>query len=174
LGRLKKQACAVRGSIIVDIYVAFADLVRDDETVSWSEARAIDDLKDEAECLAARRSDKDAHGNDLVNDPESDPLGGYAPFGFMNAAGLRYYLPPTMVRVLRNEGPACEIKRTLGMLAHEALKEPAGFLTKPQRACLFRFLVFMYRHDTEAEQCGGGENYWMSMLQSGLGAYLRA
>lgn len=95
-GSLEKR----KEDLITEIFEAFRGVTRQDG-VSWSEADVIDGYGSEQERRAARESDRDSTWQSLVDDPNWDPDTEGSRYSFLDAVGFRYYLAPSMVRMLR-------------------------------------------------------------------------
>ncbi len=172
IGELGEQAKAERDAIIAEIHVAFANVSRGEHGVSWSECYALDMYEPEDVCAAARRSDKDTHWSELCDDPHWEPFPGMGGFSFIDDRGFRYYLPPTMIRLLR--GSAFEWYPG-HLLSHiERFVEPRVPLMWPesQLRCVARFVSFMSRHDSEVRRWPEDPNPWADAIAQRWHAYL--
>ena len=170
---LKYELEALRRSVIAEIYDAFASVSREGG-VSWSESVVVDDYGGEEECAEARRSDKDTHWSQLVDDSNwnasaSSAFGG---FSFLDPIGFRYYLAPSLVRCVRNDDNVPDLDSLLGApgpkfegYRHTQL----SLLDNSQRRCIARCLLFMAREDEATE---GYVDHWLSVLNSGWREHL--
>lgn len=159
-----------RDEILSEIYCAFAGVGRGASGISWSECVALDNFESMSECEAARRSDPDRQWPSLVDDPAWEPFPGIGGFAFINSAGFRYYLSPTMVRFLR--GNQSEWYTGHFMETISRLVDPRGskLWSKAQLRCIARFIAFMATHDEE--MLPGESNPWVAALERGWRMHL--
>lgn len=146
---LPKQLSDERDALVNRIRTAFNDVSREGG-VSWNECVALDDFGDSETCAMARRSDCDTHWTELVNDPNWTPLVGIGGFSFLDAIGMRYYMPAAMLRVLRAEwddGPVCFHLGYIGKGRIQDYWSKSKFVLfdHEQRVCVAAFLWFMAR-----------------------------
>lgn len=173
---LPETAQVEREAIISQIHQAFQDVAREGG-ISWSECEAIDNWASEEECELARRSDRDKSWWELVDDLEWQPFPSIGGFSFIDPIGFRYYLPPTMIRLLRGEASHWFPEHFPGVINSFAPWHPRRVLDKgddltdfwstEQERCIARFMAFMSRHDP----LGGGDTEnmaaWAAALKSG-------
>jgi hypothetical protein len=148
---LEKRINASREHVIAEIREAFKNVMRGNG-VSWLETGVLDDYGTPHERKAARAKDPDRPWAELVDDPSWDPDQGWGGFSFLDAEGFRYYLPPAMLRTIRDVEPQWSLAH------HLTLDEPPtrpdrdhrahtldkwSLLDKRQRRCVKRFLEFM-------------------------------
>lgn len=133
-----------RESLIAEIHAAFRDVNRDGG-VSWSETIEIDNHGSESARQAARRSDRDRHWSELVNDDKWDPGpgGSIGGFVFLDPIGFRYYLPAAMIRCLRHLEDVGNVSCFLQSPDLNRPEDPVFDLQ--QCRCIARFLWYMAR-----------------------------
>ena len=139
-----------RDSIISDIHASFRDVTRCDAAISWNECVARDNYESDEACEAARHTDVDARWSDLIDDPSWFPFPGTGGFAFINAEGFRYYLPPTMIRLLRADDDEWYPGHLLQSINRFTEPHFLGLWSEPQLRCVARFVSFMARHDEDA------------------------
>jgi len=173
LEELSKQNQAERDSIIADIHVAFAGVVRGKHGISWKECEALDNYESNEACEAARRSDPDMAWSDLVEDTDWDPFPGIGGFSFINVQGFRYYLPPTMIRFLRGNNSEWFPGHLLGSISRFVDPHMCPPLwSEPQLQSIARFIAFMARHDAECRVFPDEPNPWTEAISKHWQAYL--
>lgn len=139
-----------RDDLIAEVHEAFRDVSREGG-VSWSEAEVIDDYGGPAKCAAARKSDRDTHWSQLLDDPNWNPAPGVGGFSFLDPIGFRYYLPVVMIRSLRSgfdEGFEFYVSNSAvsdePSLQQYRLQQQA-LLNESQRRCIQRVLLYLIR-----------------------------
>jgi len=157
-----------RVSLIAEIHGAFGDVTRRD-AISWNECAALDMYEAPAACAAARRSDLDTHWRDLIDDPTWEPFPGIGGFWFIDAAGFRYYLPPTMIRLARGEVTDWYPGHFLQVI-ERFTDEHAELFTPRMFAAVARFIAFMARGDQD-HHC---REVWSGAITGGWGRHLPA
>lgn len=175
---LNSQDLLDRDAIIADIYSAFGNVTRGPNAISWNETVAIDNYESAVECARARRSDTDKHWQELVDHPDWHPFPGIGGFNFINAEGYRYYLPPTLIRHLRDtSGEWFEGHLLAKIEAFVDIESHTG-LTPRQLHVVARFIEFMSKHDRSDEYLGDDEWHsrpskcWNNALDRGWRIYL--
>lgn len=144
---LNSQDLLDRDAIIADIYSAFGNVTRGPNAISWNETVAIDDYESAVECARARKSDTDRHWQELVDNPNWKPFPGIGGFGFINLEGFRYYLPPTLIRFLRDTAQEWFPNHLLGIIGGFIDIQSHTGLTPRQFHVVARFIEFMSKHD---------------------------
>lgn len=179
---ISKDAVAERDAIIAAIHAAFGDVRRGPTAMSWQQALAADLFDD---VVAARDLDTDACWAELVDDEKWKPFHTAGGFVFLNVEGFQYYLPPTMIRMLRLEDVDFFSGHLLEQLdrfmsdpvsgdAHSSTwvyvptGEPSRVTWTPaQMRCIAGFISWMGKHDPEFEtlELIGNENLWQTALE---------
>ena len=166
------ELAMLRQSLVTEIHEAFADVSREGG-VSWSETEVLDRYGDEDERLDARRSDKDTHWSQLVDDPNWHLEPGVGGFSFLDSIGFRYYFAPAMLRCLRDDEDAWLLHSRLGPATPEFEgyhQTQLSLLDDRQRRCVARFLLFLARVDQLIEP--NDESDWLVALNNGWRQYL--
>lgn len=139
-----------RDDLIAEVHEAFRDVSREGG-VSWSEAEVIDFYGDPDECEAARKSDRDTHWSQLLDDPNWNSAPGVGGFWFLDAIGFRYYLPAVMIRSLRSgfdEGFESYVSNS-AVSEEPSLQQyrlqQQSLLDESQRRCIVRVLLYLMR-----------------------------
>ena len=156
---LKNELEALRQSVIVEIHEAFADVSRQGGH-SWSESEVLSNYGSEEECVEARRSDKDTHWSQLVDDESWSASSVFGGFAFLDPIGFRYYLPPSLVRCVRNDDDVPDLDSKLSQASPELedyRRTQLSLLDNRQRRCIAQCLLFMARED---ESTGGCADHW--------------
>jgi hypothetical protein len=151
-------------ALIAEIYAAFAGVGRAGGT-SWAETVARDD-GDAAHHAAARACDTGASWTELVDDPRWSPFPGIGGFAFLDAIGVRYYLPPALIRLLRGDDDSSSDTGIL--LAIRKLEDRATeLLDARQHRCIATFLQRMAEADPD-------EPEWRDALRDPWSAWFGA
>lgn len=161
-----------RDAIIADIRAAFAEVVRGNDAVSWSECYVIDGYGSESEREDARQSDRESHWSELIDDPEWEPFPGMGGFCFINAEGFLYYLPPAMIRILSGRDEEGFPGQLLQSIDRFTDSQSSLRWSEAQRQSIARFISFMARHDDEVRFQPEEPNPWVEALARRWGAYL--
>lgn len=156
-----------RDAIIAEIERAFKDVGRGGG-ISWSECEVIDDYGRGAERNKARRSDRETHWRELVDDKKWNPFPGMGGFSFIDQVGFKYYLPPTMIQMLRGDAEEWFPGHLLGVISRFT-GESQGPWSREQGRAIARFVQFMSRTDTDEES----REAWVNALIARWGAWLR-
>src|SRR2546428_9734138 len=98
--RSARQTDSVRNSLIRHIEHAFADVSRDDGC-SWQEGDEIDNHGTDEELLAAKALDRDTCWQEVSPELFDQYPSAVA---FLDAKGLRYYLPAFMIADIKRNG----------------------------------------------------------------------
>lgn len=157
---------AERIAVLAEIHGAFANVSREGG-VSWSEAYVIDNYGTPEECATARAKDTDRPWSELIMDPCWSNHPGMGGFSFLDPIGCRYYLPPTMCRVVMGVDRIQEPQMTIYGDAHDNLVsmltvddgdlrtwklEKWSLLDDGQRRAVARFIRYMIaRHTSNKE-----------------------
>lgn len=153
-----------RDELIAEICTAFVEVTRGEHAISWSECVAIDNYRSDEDRAAARRSDKDGHWSELLDDPSWDPFPGTGGFCFINLEGFRYYLPPAMIRLLRNTSDEWFPGHLLVHI-NEWVRHPAdAWWTKSQLRCIAKYIGFMARYDQHHSWVSAWKHRWRKHL----------
>jgi hypothetical protein len=133
--------------LVAEIHQAFAT-TKLGSGLSWSQTVQLDDYEPE-EIVRAGRHVEPPHWLELVDDAEWHPFPGIGGYSFIDADGFRFYLPPTMIRIVREP---CEWYpgHLVGIINRFAGWEPESIFSETQCRCVAKFLEFM--SDLEAEQ----------------------
>ena len=161
---IEDELDAVRQSLIAEIHEAFAQVAREGG-VSWNESKVHDDYGGPEECAKARRSDKDTHWSQLVDDPAWAASSGIGGFSFLDPIGFRYYLPPTLIRTLRGDEDVPDLHFHLNLTDSEHSRNQQSLLDNRQRRCVARSLLIMARENDATP--GHDVEWWLSVLNSG-------
>lgn len=129
----------MRDEVIAEIHAAFKGVSRVGG-VSWNEAEARDHYASETECRRARKTDRDTHWGQLLDDPEWDPFCGVGGFGFLDRIGKKYYLPATMIKMLREEAHEWFDGHLLGYITDVQFNDT-------QLRSIARFVCYMARKE---------------------------
>jgi hypothetical protein len=146
---LDAAARAERDLIVTDIHASFKDVTRGECGISWNECVARDNYESDEACEAARHTDSDSRWTELVDDPTWFPFPGIGGFSFINAEGFRYYLPPTMIRLLRGDDSEWYPGLLLRDISRFTEPHLLDLWSQPQLRCVARFVSFMARHDKD-------------------------
>lgn len=142
--------------VIAAIYAAFAGVSRKGG-VSWESTFSIDwdwISFEEARALSAQEPEVDWER--LVDDPTWWPFPNTGGFNFIDAIGFRYYLPPTMIRVLRQDADfECYPGHFLKFI-EKGFDAPKWFdegesviYTLAQLTAIAMFVAYMAEHDKD-------------------------
>lgn len=172
LTSLNDQDRSERNAIIAEIHAAFAGVTRGEHGISWKECEALDDYKPPEVCQVARQSDQDQQWTELIADPAWDPFPGNGGFCFINPEGFRYYLPPTMIRLLGGDDSEWFNGHLLGFIARNVDPEKPELWSPPQLRAIARFIEFMALHEDAAFRCPGDANEWDQALRRHWRAFL--
>lgn len=134
-----------RDSVIADIQAAFECVSRGPNGVSWGECRALDLSEGEQAAARHRHIDPDGCWPDLITDPKWTPFPGVGGFAFMNAEGFRYYLPPTMIRMLLGNNEEWFPGHLLEFIERFVERDASGLWSDAQLRSIARFIDFMAR-----------------------------
>lgn len=189
---LSKDAVAERDAIIAAIHAAFGDVRRGPTAMSWQQTIAASLYED---VVAACDLDTDTRWTELVDDETWQPFPGAGGFVYLNVEGFQYYLPPTMIRMLRLQDRGYlsgaghlieELDRFMSDPdsgdAHRSTwvyvptGEPSRVTwTAPQMRCIARFISWMGKHDPHLEilELIGDENPWQAALEVKWKQWLR-
>lgn len=161
MGSLNQDALSATISEIAD---AFARVQREDG-VTLHEAEVIDDYGSAQERSAARQRDMDSHWHDV---PGADIEQHYSILSFLDAKGLRYYLPAYMIWTLRNyaTSPSATIDSTIYALGFD--NSHFHIFTPRQSKAIARFLEYMVLYATAFCDSGAAssalDTYWDRFL----------
>ncbi len=187
---LSKDAVAERDAIIAEIHAAFGDVRRGPTAMSWQQTTAASLYED---VVAARELDTDTRWTELVDDETWQPFPGAGGFVYLNVEGFQYYLPPTMIRMLRLQDVDFFSGHLLEQLdrfmsdpvsgdAHSSTwvyvptGEPSRVIWTPaQMRCIARFISWMGKHDPHLEifELIGDANPWRAALEVKWKQWLR-
>lgn len=103
--------------------------------VSWEQSKIIDGYGTAEEEQEARRRDAHIAWPELIDDPKWSPFTGVGGFCFLDAKGFRHYLPPALVRLLRDGDTTIEDH----LLVED---EKWAELTDPMKSVIARVLKF--------------------------------
>ncbi len=167
MGARSEQLLREQAALLAEIDAAFADVSRDGG-MSWSESVVIDDHGSESERLEARRSDKDRHWSELVEDNAWEPGVGCGGWSFLDTIGTRYYLPAALKRsVMEGEDAGVQFALTFGgREPGNWAKTKYAIFDDRQRGCVARFLLFMIEVSRQ-EEWGHDMEAWRKTLESG-------
>lgn len=163
---LDEEARAEREALAANIHDAFADVRRGPGAISWSECYVLDMYGTPAQREAARRSDTDTHWSQLIGMPDWRPFPGVGGFNFINTEGFRYYLPPTMIRMLSGHDAEWFPGHLLRFV--DRFIDPVGdpFWTRAQITCIARFIRYMARNADEVRDDDPDmPNFWQDALE---------
>lgn len=149
-------------TIELQIRKAFKGVTREGG-ISWTETDVIDANGTQEERLQARASDREDSWEALIDDPNwvfGTSWGGYA---FLDPIGFRYYLPPAMIRGLR-EGGDSSIAFFL-KIDGEYMLERISLFTPLQSHMVARFIRFQIAlHAFQNDEISGP--YWTQAYTS--------
>jgi hypothetical protein len=147
------------------------------EGVSMHETKVIDDYGTDEEYQAARALDEQFDWRKVIDDPY--PTQELSMWAFLDAAGMRFYLPACMTRVVR-DGDHADDAGTLAWymgihlsgIGSDYHREQLSLLNDEQKACVREVLIYM--RDYLPEWWGGDEElarslddgYWLEQAQS--------
>jgi len=157
-----------RDALTREIQAAFHSVVRG-KGISWNECLARDNYESEAVCLVARDSDKDTHWSQLVDDPSWEPFTVLGGFSFIDAEGFRYYLPPTMMRLVQGDSTEGYPGHLLELIGRFTDQEHLALWSPEQLRCIALFIAFMATLESELDW----KHPWVAALESRWRAYLR-
>ncbi|MFA6043677.1 MAG: DUF6714 family protein [Phycisphaerales bacterium] len=148
---LPKHLARQQRAIEAQIREAFKGVTREGG-VSWTETDVIDANGSDAERAAARASDRESGWGELVDDPKWEFGTSWGGFSFLDAIGFRYYLPPAMIRDLRDGVPSVSLQCNLHIDSDYQL-ERVSLFNAHQSHVVARFVRFMiavlaYQKDT--------------------------
>ena len=154
-----------RAELIALIAAAFAGVSRDGG-ITLQEARAKDDYATPAEQFAARSRDTESHWDEI---PEEKLVEYHDVHAFLDAKGLRFYLPAFMTSIVRELGDMSKYSdSTIFALDpgettetwYSFQMERFGILTDTQSKAICRFLTYIseFRNDSSARRAL--RRYW--------------
>lgn len=164
-----------KSAILAEIDAAFANVDRKGG-VSWSQAEVVDGYGSEEEQAKARAKDKETHWRQLVDDPKWETDLGTGGFSFLDPIGMRYYLPPAMIRCVRlGYDVGIQFQLTIPAKANSFRDWNINrfrLLNDEQLKCVARFLTYMAEFEHHEQQSSEAEQwqialdrYWSQYLQ---------
>jgi hypothetical protein len=165
--------------LVAEIHQAFAT-TKLGSGLSWSQTVQLDDWEPE-EIVRAGRHVEPPHWLELVDDAEWHPFPGIGGYSFIDAEGFRFYLPPTMIRMVQG---SCEWYpgHLVGIINRFASDEPESLFNESQCRCIARFLKFMLdweraiietsKYENSQALFEGDEAPWQAGLDSFWNRYL--
>ena len=159
-----------REQLIAEIRTAF-DKVSRTNAVSWSEAVVIDGYGSDEDRAAARVLDRDTHWSQLIDNPNWHAFPGTGGFVFLDTGGVRYYLPPALIRHLRGTIEEWYPGHLPGEIERCAFGGSDGnqpVLSKPRMTCLAKFVHLLAHSTEEADRA----SVWRTALDNRWYKYL--
>lgn len=160
----------MRDEVIAEIHAAFKDVSRADG-VSWNEAKARDGYATDAECRRIRTTDRDTHWSQLLDDPAWVAFSCLGGFVFLDAIGTRYYVPPTMIRLMLELEWELYEGCFLSYISEHRYRQPPLFDPAQTRA-IARFICFMAQLE-QTKPRKWRSPHWQEALNAKWGRILR-
>lgn len=157
--RMKKESDNLESRkerLVAEIRLAFAS-TKLGSGLSFAQAELLD-AYEPIEAVRASRKEEPPHWSTLVDDPRWYPFPGLGGFVFMDVHGFRYYVPPTMIRMLRNvkERDPRFAEFITQFLSHRTDE----LLSSEQRLCVAKFLEIMSDIESDELRQWAVENPW--------------